>query len=52
MRTLLFGSVVPTGFMQSVIKYQPGDVIMVVTSLAEAAVFGARKTGIECIWTI
>ena len=31
----------------SVINYQPGDVIMVATSLAEAAMFGMRKTGVN-----
>ena len=47
--TVYFGSVVPTGYMQSVIHYQPGDIIMAATSLAEAAVFGTRKTEIKRI---
>ena len=36
----------------SVINYQPGDVIMAATSLAEAAAFGTRKTGIKHIQMI
>ena len=30
------------------IGYRPGDVIVVATSLVEAAVSGMRKTGIKC----
>ena len=35
--------------MRSVINYQPGDVIMAATSLAEVAAFGTRKTEIKRI---
>ena len=32
---------------QSVIGYQPGDIIMMATGLVEAAAFGTRKTEIN-----
>ena len=47
--TVLFGSVVQTGYLQSVICYRPGDIIMVATTLVQTAAIGTRKTGLKCI---
>ena len=34
------------------IGYRPGDIIMVATTLVQAAVIGARKASLKRIWTI